>query len=287
MRRLGVVTWLVVGLAGCNVSYRSSAGTATAPEGFGPGVGRSIVFGDEGGLLSRLGLGALGTGLAGAGALGGVKVVKSETDVSTNGNTTTITTRDTVEIDRQKVQEGAAGGMTLVRAADSGKLSSAGGGLAANLEIASRSFGGDTSGWQYDMGYAFRKYRRGDSFVMGLRGYVGFGYGKFTIHDRVLDRVDRGPPMFDSAETKFLGLPTRFGLFMLKKPSSFDGMKSLKEVWGTETYVRANLNLADGPHRFHLGQRLQWALVFVELEASIGGFDTTDRSLGLAVGLGI
>jgi hypothetical protein len=279
-----------MGALGCHAGFRSSAGSANSPDGLADGVTNTIVIGDEGGPLSRLALGTLGAGLGAAGAMGGVSNVQMSSDTSTRteGDTTitTDTTTTSGTYDADKGAAGAAAGMAVIDHADRGSLSSTGGGLAANLEIASRSLGGDTSGAQFDLGYAFRRYRRGDSQVMGLRGYVGLGYGKFTMHQRAVAIDDRGPPMFADGTYKFFGIPARLGLFVLRKPSRFRGTRDLLSVVGTESFLEANLN-SSGSQRFAIGQRVQLSAAFFELEVSMRDFDPAARSYTLELGLGI
>lgn len=130
------------------------------------------------------------------------------------------------------------------------------------------------------MGWAFRRIDTTGPIAWGLRGYLGLGYGSFTMNDRVMVAVDRGPPKFGDAEYTFFGMPSRFGLFFVT------GFKDPKTIMGTETYVKLNGNLL-GPSVIHLGQRLQWTLVFLEAEVSMSGTSSDDRSYGLELGIGI
>jgi hypothetical protein len=275
MRAVVVVTLVCLACVGCRAGFKSAAGGATSPTGFGRGLSRSVVFSDEGGLLSRLGL---GIGLGGLGvitAAGAVENAQTKTSVDTNGDRTVVTQETTGTVNQQQANDA----LKITQLADGAKLSGKNGGLAANLEIAAQTLGGDTSGWQYDMGYSFRRVTTSTTFALGFRGYIGVGYGSFTMHDRIMERVDRGPPEFGEATFTFLGLPTRFGVFLVKRP---EGLTSLV---GTETFVKANIN-ASGPTVFHLGQRLQMSLLFVEAGVSMSGTAEDDRSYELEVGLG-
>jgi hypothetical protein len=274
MRLVGLTIAAAILGGGCRIGYKSTAGGATAPEGFSKGVTRSLQFSDEGGLLSRAGLGVLGVAVA----AGSIENVSSTSNTWTSGNTRITETTTTGTINTGTAQAAA----DIANAAgDSGtKLSSPRGGLAANLEIAGTTLGGDTHGWQYDMGWAFRRFSRAGSTAWGLRGYIGLGYGSFSMTDRMMDRVDRGPPKFGDAELKFFGMPSRFGLFFLT------GFDKPSTIMGTETFVKLNGNLL-GPSVVHLGQRLQFSLVYLEAEVSTSGTTSDDVSYGLELGIGI
>jgi hypothetical protein len=116
-------------------------------------------------------------------------------------------------------------------------------------------------------------------YGIGWRGYVGLGYGKFSFHGRVMDGVDRGPPVFGDGGYKFVGLPSRFGVFLAKMG------RGLTSLVGTETFGKLNIN-ASGPSTFAIGQRVQWSIVFLEVEANMSGTSDADRSYGLEFGFG-
>jgi hypothetical protein len=77
-------------LAGCRAGFKSAAGAATSPDGMGKGVSRSVVLSDQGGILSRAPLAALGM----VAAVGSVKVNSDRTTVTDHGNGTATVTRE-------------------------------------------------------------------------------------------------------------------------------------------------------------------------------------------------
>jgi hypothetical protein len=268
-----VVVSLVL-LAGCRAGFKSSAGAATSPDGMGKGVSRSVVFSDQGGILSRAPLAALGM----VAAAGAVKVTSDRTTVTPHGDGTATVEREiSGTVDTRAAQNAVdlANANPTVTSSDGTSRA----GLAANLEIASRSLGGDTSGWQFDFGFGIQRIKRhyfSNGFGLGWRGYLGLGYGNFSFHDRVMDAADRGPPVFGDGNYKFVGVPARFGVFVARMPGG------LASILGTETYAKANLN-SSGPSTFAVGQRVQWSLVFVEVETLMSA---EDRGYGLELGFG-
>jgi len=251
---------LTTALGGCHAGFKSAAGSATSPSGMGPTLSRSLQFSDEGLLLSRLGLGLLGMGAA-VGSIEKTAIVEDE-----NGDLWQVAT---INKDRAKKAQ------DVLDLANEGKLSSATGGIAARLQIAAQTLGGDTSGWQYDMGYNIRAIRSIGPIATLLRAYVGVGYGSFTMHD-VLVRTDRGPPEMRSADYDFFGVYARGGAFLIKNPTSF------KDVAGLETFATVSGN-ALGASTFGLGERLQLTLLFVEVEAQQG---SEGRTYSIEVGGG-
>lgn len=277
MRALAAsLTLLVIAATGCRAGFKSSAGAATSPDSMGKGVSRSVVFSDQGGILSRAPLVALGA-LAAAGS---VKVTSDRTTVTDHGDGTATVTREVAGT----VDQGAAQNAANLANANPTVTSRDGtsrGGLAANLEIAAESLGGDTSGWQFDFGLGYQQLNHrslAHDFGIGWRGYLGLGYGSFSFHDRVMATADRGPPVFGDGNYKFFGIPARFGIFVARA-------RSLSKIFGTETFAKANLN-ASGPSTFALGQRIQWSIVYFEVEALMSGAGDSDRSYGLECGFG-
>ena len=267
------VVLVVLCLIGCRAGVRTTAGGAVSAPGAGPGVRRSLVFSDEGGLLTKLGIGSLGV----IAATGAIEDAKSETTISRNGSEVVVTREDSARINGQTAKSLQG----FVDAGNTYSLPKRHGGMSANLEIAGESLGGDTSGGQFDLGYSFRHIVGGGPGYVGFRGYLGFGYGKFTSHDRVMDRTDRGPPMFADSTYKFVGMPVRFGVFAL---GDFDKFRQLK---GLEVFTKVNLNASASASTYHVGSRLQWFIFYVEAEVGTQGMSEDDRSLGLEVGLGI
>lgn len=254
---------VVVG-TGCHVGYKSAAGGAQSPDGFGKGVTRTLQFADEGLVLSRLPLYALGM----AAAVGSIENHAIVQDSQGNyWQTATVNVKS------------AKNAQEILDLANEGKLSDRSGGMAARLQIAAESLGGDTSGWQYDMGFAFRKMRSAGPLFVMLRGYVGLGYGNFSYNDRAMSRVDRGPVLFGDADYGFGGVYGRFGAFLAKPPSSF------KKIWGLETFATVSGNIR-GPSTIGIGERLQLLLLFVEVEAQVAGGSDDDRTYSIEVGLG-
>jgi hypothetical protein len=157
--------------------------------------------------------------------------------------------------------------------------SDAGGQFSSNLDIAARTLGGDTSGAQYDLGYAYHVVKRNSFGGYGFRFYLGTGYGHYTFHDRELPRADRGPPMAGDATYKFYGATGRLGLFLFTA-------KDYTSIYGTETFFQFVGNAGDNS-QWALGQRVQLSLGYAELELRSSGMNTDDRSICLEVGLGI
>ena len=228
------------------------------------------MFSDQGGILSRAGLGMVAV----AGAAGSIRDVQTKTTVTNNGDSIVVQKETSGTVDQQQL----ANATKLAEMAGDPKadLSSTNGGLAANLEIAAQTLGGDTSGWQYDMGWVFRKFWRG-SIPFGIRVYAGLGYGRFTAYERILDPVDRGPPMYGEGTTKFFGIPLRLGAFIVTRP------EGLTSFYGTETFVKTGLN-AIGPTALHVGQRIQVPLGYIEASYAVSG---EGRSVGIEVGVGM
>jgi hypothetical protein len=255
--------------SGCRMGYRSSAGAAMAPPGLHQGVVRSVSINDEGMLLTRAGLGVLGVAVA----AGSIENPQVKTTVDNVGDRTVVRQERTATIHSGPAEAGMA-------IATARNTSTAAGGLSSNLDIASRSLGGNTSGWQYEFGYSMRRIRRGKDWAAGFRGFAGLGFGRYKMHDWLVDVMDRGPPRFGSGNYNFNGIPTRFGVFFASYPRSF------LQLVGTETYVKANINFTDHSV-FHVGQRFQYSLVFIEIETSMSSLDARDRSYGIELGIGL
>ena len=260
--------------SGCRIGFRSTGGDATLPSQASVGRTNMIRMWDEGGLLTRIGLGLAG----GAVALGSISNVNTTQDTNRVGDTVVTTTTTTGTLDTAGAQAGADIANSDGKIAESyGRGRSFGASFAGGLDIASESLGGDTSGWQGEFGFAARSARFGRAFGWGWRASLTYGYGKFTAHERLLERQDRGPPdIAEELEHKFSGVNARFGLFMFKPP------RSLKGLLATETYGKAELNLSDGSV-YRLGQRLQVGFFYVEAELVRGN---SGASTSMEVGFG-
>ncbi len=187
-----------------------------AKPGVSGGVTNSIVFEDRGGPLTRVGFGLLGA----AAATGSVKSTGSSTsssgiyDSSGNRTGTQTTTTYTGTVDPaagQRAQNlvdsgnNAADATLKAGAIDPTQnyISPVGG-----LEIASRNFGGDTSGWMFDFGVkAARRYG-----AWGLRWSARFGFGRFTFHDRTLAVGSASFTQMVESQSTYVGVPLRLGV---------------------------------------------------------------------------
>ena len=258
---------------GCRAGFKSTAGGAVSPTGLGKGATHSLVFSDEGGILTRVALGALGV----VAAAGAVHDVHQKTEINTVGDTTVKTTITTGTLDQKALDDatkiGDLAGDTNTR------LGTENGSLGANLEIAATTLGGDTSGGEFDFGYGYHRVQRlAGEIGVGFRTYAGFGYGHFTFHDRLLMDGDRGPPHFGDGTFTFLGIPTRLGFFI----ANLSG--GIPKMVGTETFGKVNLNF-DGKTVASAGQRLQLSYGYAEVSVcATRGEDSPSYALEIGGG---
>ena len=282
-----------VGLAGgCKAGFRTSSGGATAPPGVGGGTTRSLVFGDEGGLLTR----AAVVGLGGVAAGGAVRDVKTERTVTSGvrPGERIITTTTTGTVDR-KAAENALGIMQAATDPDT-SFSSRSGGLGATLEIASTKLGGDTSGWMFRFGGVFRLTHNDGKILHGLRGTAGIGFGRFTLHRR-LRRTYQDLNLVEDRmgdwDYNYLGVPLRAGYVVGKVLNQ----KAVIPYAGAEVFVQADANVYTAfgviigetdysPSPWHAGIRLNYYIGYLEAMVSMSSMNSNERSVGLEVGLG-
>lgn len=262
---------LAVGCAGARYggSFRSSMGTALAKPGVSGGTTNSIRVADVGGPLARAGVLGLAT-LAAAGS------VKTETTVEkwqVGDYEITETTTKIVGYDEAAMKASAA---LLESAASSQPM-----GLQASLEIATRYLGGDTSGWMYNLGYGSEPFICGPHLVCFF--YGGFGFGKYTFHDRTMRTVEDTTvveAMGDSS-SYYVGTPLRL---------------TIAPVDLLRFYVQADLNLvtatnlalgeSGSPSPWHAGVELHLGIVFGRLGVSSSRMTRESTSTMLEVGLG-
>ncbi|CAN5916404.1 hypothetical protein BH11MYX2_BH11MYX2_00780 [soil metagenome] len=264
-----------MGVLGCQAAFRSQQGKATSPSGMASGTTNSLHFSDEGGVLSQLGLSSITNTLGALATIKSISYGKSHLESRPGGlyDVTPVT----IEVDptlARKVDDTNKG----IKAMEA-DTSNSGGQFASNLDIAARTLGGDTSGAQYDAGYAYHVIKRTNLAGYGVRFYLGAGYGHYTFHDRDLPRIDRGPPMTGDGTYAFLGATGRLGLFLFTA-------RDYKSVLGTETFVSFVGNVSDNS-QWAIGQRLQVTLGFIEVELRSSGLNTADRSICVELGLGI
>ena len=272
MRSLG---WVLVGtltLVGCRAGFKSASGGATSPDGLGRGATHSLRFYDEGGLLTRAALAGLGV----VAAAGAVENRKTTYEINQTDTGTVINRTDTGTINTDTAK-GAAGIMNAAGDPNT-SFGTANGSLAASLELASTTLGGDTSGGQFDFGYSYKYLQKMGNLGLAIRGYAGFGYGHYTFHERVMVATDRGPPKFGDGTYKFLGIPARIGAFLFAAGGKFTTMV------GVEAYAKLDINFSDAMV-YHLGGRFQYSLGFVELEM-MRGSKSDLGSVGLEIGIG-
>ncbi len=167
------VVMIALGAVGCTAAFRTQDGGATAPTGVSGGRSSSIYIGDRGGLLTRASLLGLGA-LAAAGAVDS----KTTRTVSDEGSYYRVTTETTSTVNVERAQSA----VDLMGAASDPSQNF--GGLCAGLEIASRSLGGDTSGWMFDFGYATAS--TSTTSHWGVRASGKFAFGSMGLHDRTL-----------------------------------------------------------------------------------------------------
>jgi hypothetical protein len=129
------------------------------------------------------------------------------------------------------------------------------------------------------MGSNIRAFRTFGGVATMLRAYFGVGYGNFSMNDRVMTRLDRGPPSFGDTEYGFGGIYARGGMFFLKRP------RGIKDLMGVEAFASLSAN-ARGSSYAGVGARLQYTLAFAEVEMLMSGTGDDDKSYTLSVGLG-
>lgn len=281
---VAVVAMAAAAAAGCKAggytaAFRSTSGAATAYPGLAGGRTSSIVIGDRGGLLTRVGLGGLA---ALAGGLGSIKDAKRETTVERQGDTIVTTHEDTATIDPAAAQ--AMQPVVDAAADPNSDLSS----MSATLEIASRDLGGDTSGWMFRLG-GYAKAWRGR---VGLRGSIGVGFGSFTFHGRTLAAYESGGVSMrkDEFDYTYIGTPVRFGL-MLR-----GSVRPARSQPAAEVFVQADVNWVAlaaiiapdeswSPSPWHTGLRLSLGPLYVEGVVSASTMRASRTSLGLEAGL--
>lgn len=264
---------------GCTASYRTTTGGATAYPGMSTGTTGSIVIGDRGGLLTRLGLASLGAFLGGVGS---VKDVKREETVRRDGDDIIVDRKDSIVLD----PAAANAAMPIIDAANDPKrdLSS----MQATFEIASRDLGGDTSGWMFRLG-GYTKWWRG---WKGMRVLVGLGIGSFTFHGRTLRDWDLGGvrERKDDWGYTYIGSPVRFGWMFRGKHQA-----PRRQVAG-EVFVQADFNWVAlaaiiapdenwSPSPWHAGMRVTLGPAFVEGSVSTSTMRSDRMSVGLEAGL--
>lgn len=271
---------LAIALAGCTASYRTTSGGATAFQGLAPGRTGSIVVGDRGGLLTRLGLASFA---ALVGGVGSFKDVKSTTTSERVGDTIVTTRRDEATID----PTAANNAMPIIDKANdpTSDLS----GMQATLEIASRDLGGDTSGWMFRLG-GYGKAWRGKT---GLRLFFGLGVGSFTFHDRTKKAyIGLGPPLNrkDDWSFTYIGTPVRVGYMFRAKH------QAPRRQLAAEVFLQADFNWVSlaaiiapdedwSPSPWHTGLRLTLGPTYVEGSVSTSTMRMGATSVGLEAGL--
>ncbi len=280
--------WLVMVMmlsAGCTAALKTSSGGALSRPGVEGSVTNSITIGDRGGLLTRASL----LGLAIFGAAGSVENVKTTTDVNSVGNATIVTTTTTGTVNRETLK--SAGDMMNAATDPNANIS----GLAASLEIASRSLGGDTSGWMYRIGYSGR-WGRGRG--LGVRLFAGLGFGEFTHYDR---KVSRYAPTDQTLVVNGLG-----SVSVTTEDSDYVYVGTPVRIALTyasivETYFQAEMNWITPFHEFEvfgdavsdapvpspwtLGIRGTLAIGFVGTFISLASMRAEGRSYGFEAGI--
>lgn len=250
-------------LAGCSVSFRSTKGGSLAPGRAANGTSNSLVFSDEGGILSRLGLLGLSVGAA-AGSVENVQSTSSSTRV---GDTIVTTTTTTGEINQQTAA--AAANIANTATDTNVALRSNNDGLASTLEIYSTKLGGDTWGWRYDLGWAFRRLSGNQHRSSGLRGFIGMGVGSLKMQREWNYAPGAGTTEWHNY---FWHFPVRLGYLWGNRLHARDG----KPTSYAEAFAAADLNflalLDTDTSPFHFGVRGHYRILLTEagISASIG-----------------
>lgn len=280
MRSLSVLI-AVIAATGCTAAFRTSDGGAIAPTGVSSGRTNSVYIGDRGGLLTRLGVGALGV----VAAAGSVKS-ESKTTVTDNGTYYTVETETTSTVDPVAAQNAA----DIMNAAGDPKQNF--GGLSAGLEIAARDLGGDTSGWMFDFGYVESATSKTSHW--GLRGVAKLAFGSMTMHDRTIRALD----LDGSVQTKMGDADyTFFGTF-LRVGATYWLPIARRNIAMLEGFVEADLNMLtlldpgetsfedlSHPSPWSVGARFTAITVlYVETKLSWSAMNSEHASVGLEAG---
>lgn len=254
----------------CTAAVRTHSGGALAKPGVEGGTSRSVYIGDRGGLLTRLGMTAVG-GLA---ALGSVtSATRTERVVGD-----TLYRTDTITVDAERARRAQD---TLDTANDWSKDLSH---LQAGLEIAARDLGGDTSGWMFDFGQMV-----GVPITAGwaLRGGIRLQFGRMTFHDRkkrIVENLVVREVMEDSTFTMF-GVPTRVGITYRKMVELFF-QADLNLVTVFNEFASATTEYGDNssPSPWRTGARIGLGPIYAEAQMMLSGLDEDRISYGLEAG---
>jgi hypothetical protein len=270
--RSGATLVVVAGLAaGCGVSYRTSAGGATAPPGVSSGTTTGVRFSDRGGPLTRGFFAMLGVAVA----AGAAKQTGSSTSSWTAGDRRITETTTTYQVDTAAAQRGA----DMANAAADPDADF--GGLEAGLEIATVKLGGDTSGWMYDI--AFETPAAPVASFLDASVRFGVGFGRYTFHDRT-QRMLSGLTVYEQPmdETKYtyIGTPVRL---------SFPHTRWLSSFFQADLNWVSMFNLMMGvrgsPSPWHGGVKVKVGPVFGQAMGSLSGMNEGARSVALEAGL--
>lgn len=244
-------------------------GAALAKPGVSSGTTNVIRVADVGGPLARAGLLGLATFAAAGAAKTETKVEKWRVgDYEITETTTRIVGYNEAAI--RAAQD-------LLEAASSSQPI----GLQASLEIATRYVGGDTSGWMYNLGYGSEPFICGPHLVCFF--YGGFGFGKYTFHDRTIRTLEDTAVLEAMGESSsyFVGTPLRL---------------TIAPVDLLRFYIQADLNLVTAmnllvgetgsPSPWHAGVELHLGPVFGRAGVSSSRMTRDSTSTTLEVGLG-
>lgn len=273
LRVTAFVSFVVVA-SGCKgaqygASFRSSSGAALAKPGVTAGTTNSIRIADVGGPLARAGV----LGLASLAAVGSVKTETTVEKWQVGDYEITETRSRIVGYDEAAMKAS----QDLLETASSSQPM----GLQGSLEIATRYLGGDTSGWMYNLGYGSEPFICGPHLVCFF--YGGFGFGKYTFHDRTMRTVEDTAVLesMGESESYYVGTPLRLTI------APFNLLRF---------YVQADLNMvtamnlalgeSGSPSPWHAGVEVHVSILFGRLGVSSSRMTRDSTSTMLEVGLG-
>jgi hypothetical protein len=250
-------------------SIKSTTGAAMTPPGVSSGTTNIVRLADVGGPLARAGL----FGMALVAASG---AVKTHTTTTTHREGDYIVTTETTRVTGIDEQQMANAQAMLDAATGEQPL-----GIQASLEVASRTFGGDTSGWMYNLGYGGKAFLCGPALVCYL--YGGLGFGRYTFHDRTIRAVtyDGISETTGDVDFTYFGTPLRLTV----APTPYASVYVQADVnWLT---VIDTLSGEQGsPSPWHLGVELRGGLAFVRVELAASRMTRAGSSWQVEVGLG-
>lgn len=261
---------LLVLTSACTAAVKTSTGGAYTKPGVEGGTSRSVYIGDRGGVLTRVGMTAVG-GLATMGSI-------SSSTRSERVSGGYVYRTDTISVDVERARQAQE---ILDAANDWSKDLTH---LQAGLEIAARDLGGDTSGWMFDFGQNVGVPINGS---WGLRGGIRLEFGRMTFHDRkkrIVENLVVREVMEDSTFAMF-GIPTRMGLtFRGVAELFFQADLNLVTLFNELASAATELGENSSPSPWHAGARITLKYLYAEAVMSLSALDEDRISYGLEAG---